>query len=282
MPLSGAIVRLGVAVGYVTLVHYSVSNSVPDSGILPNDDTAEVLAVKADLGGTTLTFVNVYIPLRPPALGTTQLTLMLFWRTVETRWCLATLTPTIPPSSPELEMIGQRPEGRLTMGGGQQFATRCCEPRSPYPTPLFGPALLARCDPSQRASPPRCDMVHPHHPWVWPSPHNHIPLQSRPALTAESSVFHELPQGWLGGLHSRIREEICQYPSTNLLFCQGKSLQKVDSRHRRESTFWRLKSSGKEASPLAPVQDSTASASSLVSAMLILERIVSTTRLQSS
>ena len=44
----------------------------------------------------------------------------------------------------------------------------------------------------------------------------------------------------------------------------------------RSQAFWRLGSSGKEAPPLALLQDSTASASSLVSAMLILERIVST------
>ena len=44
----------------------------------------------------------------------------------------------------------------------------------------------------------------------------------------------------------------------------------------RSQAFWSLGSSGKEAPPLAPLQDSTASASSLVSTMLILERIVST------
>ena len=35
---------------------------------------------------------------------------------METRWCLATLTPTIPPGFPEPEMTGQRPEGRLSTG----------------------------------------------------------------------------------------------------------------------------------------------------------------------
>ena len=44
----------------------------------------------------------------------------------------------------------------------------------------------------------------------------------------------------------------------------------------RSQAFWQLGSSGKGAPPLAPLQDSTAYASSLVSAMLILERIVST------
>ena len=46
----------------VTLVHHSVPYRVPGSGILPDDDTTEVLAVETDFGGTTLTFVNVYIP----------------------------------------------------------------------------------------------------------------------------------------------------------------------------------------------------------------------------
>ena len=44
----------------------------------------------------------------------------------------------------------------------------------------------------------------------------------------------------------------------------------------KSQAFWRFRSSGKEAPPLAPLQDSTASASSLMSALLILERIVTT------
>ena len=48
--------------GLVTRVHHSFSYRVPNNDILPEDDTAEVLAVEIDLGGTTLTFVNVYIP----------------------------------------------------------------------------------------------------------------------------------------------------------------------------------------------------------------------------
>ena len=44
MPLSAAIARPGVVVGgLVTLVHHSVPYRVHDSGILPEDDTAEVL-----------------------------------------------------------------------------------------------------------------------------------------------------------------------------------------------------------------------------------------------
>ena len=43
-------------------------------------------------------------------------TLTPFWWTVDSRWCLATLMPTIPPGSPEQEMIGQRPEVKRLMG----------------------------------------------------------------------------------------------------------------------------------------------------------------------
>ena len=48
--------------GLVTLFHNSIHYRVPDGDILPDDDTAEVLAVLTDLGGTTLTFFNLYIP----------------------------------------------------------------------------------------------------------------------------------------------------------------------------------------------------------------------------
>ena len=58
MPLSGVIAQPEAA---VTLVHHSVPYRVPYSDILPDDDTAEVLAVETILRGTTLTFVNVYI-----------------------------------------------------------------------------------------------------------------------------------------------------------------------------------------------------------------------------
>ena len=84
----------------------------------------------------------------------------------------------------------------------------------------------------------------------------------------------------------RNRQNIEQIPT--LYLCRG---QQSGSRHMvcymqlvfqflsttgRSYAFWRLGSSGMGASPLAPLQDSTASASSLVSAVLILERIVST------
>ena len=63
-------------------------------------------------GGSTQTFVNIYIP--PGVLQ--PLTLTLFWRTVESRWCFATSTPTISPDFQEQEMIGQQPEWRPLMG----------------------------------------------------------------------------------------------------------------------------------------------------------------------
>ena len=53
--------------GLVALVHHSVSYKVPVFDIFPDDNTAEVLSVEANLEGSTLTFFNVYIPRRPPA-----------------------------------------------------------------------------------------------------------------------------------------------------------------------------------------------------------------------
>ena len=43
----------------------------------------------------------------------------------------------------------------------------------------------------------------------------------------------------------------------------------------RSQAFWYLGSTGKEAPPLASIQDSTASASPLVSTILVLETIIS-------
>ena len=83
-------------------------------------------------------------------------------------------TPTIPPGSPEQGMIGQRPEGSPSMGN-QQFTTCRCKPRPPYLPPLPGLDILARC-PSEWASPPWCDVVHPYYPWVQPPPNNSHPL----------------------------------------------------------------------------------------------------------
>ena len=69
---------------------------------------------------------------------------------------------------------------------------------------------------------------------------DHLPLQSRPALTAESTFSHELQHNRLGGIHSRNREEICRYSSTNLLLCWGKSLQADPRRCRKTPHTLRL------------------------------------------
>ena len=55
-------------------------------------------------------------PLSLPALGTTPPTSKPFWRIVETRWCSATLTPTMPRGSQEQETTEHRPEGRPLTG----------------------------------------------------------------------------------------------------------------------------------------------------------------------
>ena len=47
---------------------------------------------------------------------------------------------------------------------------------------------------------------------------------SRPTLTAEGSLLQKLLQGWLGGIHSRVREENCWDTFTNLQLCWGKCL----------------------------------------------------------
>ena len=73
------------------------------------------------------------LALRHPTLGTTPPTSTPFLGIVETRWCSANSTPTIPSGSPKQEMTGQQPEGRLSTG---RSAVR--KPRSPYPTPLPG------------------------------------------------------------------------------------------------------------------------------------------------
>ena len=112
---------------------------------------------------------------------------------------------TVPPGSPEQGMTWQLPEGRPSMG-----RSTVDQPRSPNSSPLHGSALIARYHPSERTSPTRCDVVHPYHPWVRPSPHNRLPLYSCTALAAETAFFHhELPQGWLEGIYSRVREVTC-------------------------------------------------------------------------
>ena len=55
--------------------------------------------------------------------------------------------------------------------------------------------LPSRYHPSERTSPSRCAVVDPYHPWVLPTPHNRLPFQLYPALTAENSFLHKLLQG---------------------------------------------------------------------------------------
>ena len=98
---------------FVTLVYPSVPYRRPDGDTLPSNDTAEVLAVEADLGETTLTIDYIPPPSSFPRI--TPPTLPPFWR-IDHRWCLATLTPSIRPGSPKQEMIGQRLEGMRFMG----------------------------------------------------------------------------------------------------------------------------------------------------------------------
>ena len=119
---------------------------------------------------------------------------------VETRWCSATSTPTIPPDSPQQEIAGQRPEGRLSTGRStvhnsllwtKIFFLFQGQPSSPDITFLGGHLLPGK---------------------TWSTLNtlesDHLPFQSRPALTAESAFFYELPQSWLGGIYSRDRKEI--------------------------------------------------------------------------
>ena len=97
--------------GFLTLVHLSILYRVLDRDILSDDDMAELFAVETDFRGETNIFVKFYIPLLHPALGTTPLTLAHFWRTVGTRWCLATVLPSILRCSVEKEMIVLPQEG---------------------------------------------------------------------------------------------------------------------------------------------------------------------------
>ena len=152
----------------VTLVYHSIPHRVTDNDILPDMSMTRRKFWQSRLtsGEPHWPSLTYTYPLRPPALRTTPQTLTPLWRTLESRWCLVTSTPTIPPGSPEQEMTGQQPEGELSKGD-QQFATHCCEPRSPYHIPLPRPALLAGYHPSEWASPPWCDLS-THH-WVWPS-----------------------------------------------------------------------------------------------------------------
>ena len=96
----------------VSLFHPSLKNDCPlrhggNSGSRSRPGRRGLGLVR---GPHWLLSTYIFSPRCPPALGTTSPTLMPFWWTVETRWCLATLTPTIPPGCPEQAMTGQQSE----------------------------------------------------------------------------------------------------------------------------------------------------------------------------
>ena len=117
-------------------------------------------------------------PRNRPASGTTPLTLTRSWRTIEIWWYSATSTPTIPLGSTGQEITGQRLEGKRFMRPSTVCNLRLRTWTCPL-TPLAGPAFLVRYYPFERASPPRRDVVNPHHPCVWPSPSIVIPRLHR-------------------------------------------------------------------------------------------------------
>ena len=139
-------------------------------------------------------------PLRPPALGTTPQTFEPFWWTVETRWCLATFNAHHPSwfsrTDDRAAARGEALDGAVNSSKlavvNQDLPTRLPsqgQPSSPDVTLLSGPLL-------------------PDVTWstLTSLGSNHLPLQSRPALTTGNTVLHELPQSLLGGIHSRNRE----------------------------------------------------------------------------
>ena len=120
-----------------------------------------------------------------------------FWWTLETRWCSATLTPTIPPGSPEQEMTGERPEEKCLMGR----STVCSSLQTKFSllSSPSGPALLARYHTSEQASPSKCDVhVYPYQPWVRPPPHNS-------ALTSYAQ-----PSPWKARSYTNFRKADCK------------------------------------------------------------------------
>ena len=62
MPSSGATAYTEAEMEFSPASTTLSSLGVPSSNFYPNNDTEEVLAVKAVLKGAMLTFVNVYIP----------------------------------------------------------------------------------------------------------------------------------------------------------------------------------------------------------------------------
>ena len=126
---------------------------------LTNDATTDVLAIEVDLGGTALALVNVYIP---PVSSCPR------------------------NYAPDLDALLEKRGDQMVFGhfnahhrswfssgsawwGCQQFAACGCEHWSEHTPLLSGPALLARCHPSERrerASGFLCDLVHRYHPWI--------------------------------------------------------------------------------------------------------------------
>ena len=236
MPLSGVIARPEAAVA--DLLFWSTTRSpigcLIASDILPDDDLAEVLAVETDLGGTTLTFVNAYIPY--PRNYAPDFNALLedhgdkmvlgdfnahhpSWisRTGDDRAAANREAFNGAVSSSQLAVAYQDLPTRLPSQG---------QPSSQHITLLNGHLL-------------------PDVTWSTLTilGSDHLPLQSRPTLTAESMFLYELPQRWLGGIHCRDREDICRYASTNLLLCWGKVFR------------WILSNAGRHHIPCGYVRD---------------------------
>ena len=142
---------------------------------------------------------------------------------MEIRWGSATSAPIIPPGSPGQEMTGQRPEEQRSMRRSTVrslwLQTKICPLASPPKA-----SRPARYYPSELASPPQFYVAFNHNPWVWPS----LSLYSRPTphrgrLVPPLRISAKLT-GTRGGTHSRVREEICQDTTTNLLLCRGRRL----------------------------------------------------------
>ena len=125
-------------------------------------------------------------PWRRPVLGTTAPTLTLSWRTVEIKWCMATSTPTIPSGSPGQEMTWQRGQ-RHEVVNSMKLAVANLD--MPTRLPSHG-------QPSSPDITLLSEYLLPDVTWSTLTtlgydqpPHNHPPLQSRHALTADKSTW---------------------------------------------------------------------------------------------
>ena len=101
IPLSGAIARPKAVVGDLSLSSTTPSLirclTVTHSSMMTRWKFRQSRLTSGEPHWPSSTYTS---PLRPPVLGTMQPFLTPFWRTVDTRWCSATSTPTIPPVSP--------------------------------------------------------------------------------------------------------------------------------------------------------------------------------------